>query len=263
MSPGQRAEARIAELGIRDPRDLDVEAIAADAGVTVRYESLAGCEATLVGYGGRAIATVRRSAVRGRERFSIGHELAHWELHRGRSFRCRVDEPALNLESNVLLEREADEFSSHLLMPKSLFNPAVHAHRWPSMTQLQEIADTFQTSQAATLIRLAKVDTLPVIVASYSREGRLWYCAARHVPRKWRLRKALDADSFAHELLSRGNATLTPRKQSADAWFENDEAEQYELLEQCVAGMPGKVLVTLYLNEDEMFDEGYDPDSRW
>jgi hypothetical protein len=263
MTPGQRAEARIAELGIRDPKDLDVEAIAADAGVSVRYESLEGCEATLVGVGPRAIATVRRSPVRGRERFSVGHELAHWELHRGRSFRCRVDEPVLNLESNVALEREADEFSSHLLMPKPLFNPRVLAQRWPTIAHLQEIAETFQTSQAATLIRLAKVDTLPVIVASYSFDTRLWYCAARHVPRRWRLKQALDRDSFAHELLTRGTPTLEPRKQSADAWFDNDEADEYEVLEQCVPGMPGKVLVTLYLVEPEMFDEGYDADARW
>jgi hypothetical protein len=263
MTPGQRAEARIAELGIRDPADLDVEAIAADAGVAVRYEALAGCEATLVGFGQHAIATIRRSPVRGRERFSIGHELAHWELHRGRSFRCRVDEPALNLESNVALEREADEFASHLLMPKPLFNPRVLAQRWPSISRLQEIAGTFQTSQAATLIRLAKVDTLPVIVASYSAEGRLWSCAAKQVPRRWRLKQELDRDSFAHELLTRGTSTLEPRKQSADAWFDNDEADEYELLEQCVPGMPGKVLVTLYLSEAAMFDEGYDPDARW
>jgi hypothetical protein len=263
MTPGQRAEARIAELGIRDPKDLDVEAIAADAGVSVRYESLEGCEATLVGVGPRAIATVRRSPVRGRERFSVGHELAHWELHRGRSFRCRVDEPVLNLESNVALEREADEFSSHLLMPKPLFNPRVLVQRWPTIAHLQEIAETFQTSQAATLIRLAKVDTLPVIVASYSFDTRLWYCAARHVPRRWRLKQALDRDSFAHELLTRGTPTLEPRKQSADAWFDNDGADEYEVLEQCVPGMPGKVLVTLYLVEPEMFDEGYDADARW
>jgi len=263
MTPGQRAEARIAELGIRDPQDLDVEAIAADAGLTVRYEPLNGCEATLVGVGQRAIATIRPSSVRGRERFSVGHELAHWEMHRGRSFRCRVDEPVLNLESNVQLEREADEFSSHLLMPRPLFNPRVLAQRWPTIAHLQEIAETFQTSQAATLIRLAKVDTLPVIVASYSIEGRLWYCAARHVPRRWRLKSVLDRDSFAHELLTRGTPTLEPRKQSADAWFDDDGADEYELLEQCVPGMPGKVLVTLYLVEPEMFEEGYDADARW
>lgn len=260
MTPGQRAEALIAELGIRDPRDLDVEAIAFDAGVTVRYAPLIGCEATLVGLGARAIATIRNSPVRGRERFSIGHELGHWELHRGRSFRCGVDEPSLNLESNVVLEREADEFASHLLMPKPLFNPVVRAFKFPTIAQIQEVAETFQSSQSATLIRLAKVDTLPVIVACYSLEKRLWYCAAPQIPRRWLLKSMLDSDSFAHELLTRGTPTLVPRKQSADAWFENDDAEKYELLEQCVPGMPGKVLVTLYMSDGEMLDADYDRD---
>jgi len=91
----------------------------------------------------------------------------------------------------------------------------------------------------------------------------LWYCAAKQVPRRWRLKPVLDRDSFAYELLTRGTPTLEPRKQSADAWFDNDEAEAHEVLEQCVPGMPGKVLVTLYLGEAAMFDEGYDPDSRW
>jgi hypothetical protein len=53
---------------------------------------------------------------------------------------------------------------------------------------------------------------------------------------------------------------LVPRKQSADAWFENDDAERYELLEQCVPGMPGRVMVTLYLSEDEMLEAEYDRD---
>ncbi|HEU5136431.1 MAG TPA: ImmA/IrrE family metallo-endopeptidase [Steroidobacteraceae bacterium] len=263
MTPGQRAEARIAELGIRDPKDLDVEAIAIDAGVSVRYAPLIGCEATLVGFGARAIATIRKSPVRGRERFSIGHELAHWELHRGKSFRCGVDEPALNLESNVALEREADEFASHLLMPRPLFNPVVRSFKWPTIAQIHEVAEVFQSSQAATMIRLAKVDTLPVIVACYSLEKRLWYCAAPHVPGRWRLKSMLDRDSFAHELLTRGAQTLVPRKQSADAWFENDDAEKHELLEQCVPGMPGRVMVTLYLSDEEMFEVGYDPDVKW
>ena len=101
MTPGEKAEARIAELGITDPNDLDVEAIAADAGVTVEYGHLNGCDATLVGFGRRAIATIKQSPSRGRERFSIGHEVGHWELHRGKSFRCRVEDPSENLASDT------------------------------------------------------------------------------------------------------------------------------------------------------------------
>src|SRR5687767_4728657 len=115
MTPGQRAEARIAELGIADPSDIDVEAIAFDARMTVEYEDLEGCEAMLAGVGDRAIATIRPSGVRGRERFSVGHELGHWEMHRGRSFSCRVDEPDRNLKSDKPLEKEADEYAAHLL----------------------------------------------------------------------------------------------------------------------------------------------------
>ena len=64
-------------------------------------------------------------------------------------------------------------------------------------------------------------------------------------------------------MLTKGTPSLVPRKQSADAWFENDDTDEYELLEQCVPGMPGKALVTLYLSEAEMFDVDYDPDVRW
>jgi hypothetical protein len=263
MTPGQRADARILELGIRDPQDIDLEAIALDAGMRVEYAPLNGCEATLVGFGSRAIATIRPSGVRGRERFSIGHEIGHWELHRGQSFRCRVDEPAQNLESNSTLEREADEFASHLLMPTMLFNPAVRAFKWPTIAQIQELAQIFTASQLATLIRIAKVDTLPVIVACYSAEKRLWHLASPHVPKRWWLKGTLDPDTFAHELLTRGAESPKPRKQSADAWFENNDAGEFEVLEQCFSPLPGQVLVTLYLSDGEMFDRGYDPDIGW
>jgi hypothetical protein len=263
MTPGQRADARILELGIRDPKDLDLEAIAFDAGVHVEYAPLNGCEATLVGLGSKAIATIKPSDIRGRERFSIGHEIGHWELHRGQSFRCRVDEPSQNLESNSTLEREADEFASHLLMPTPLFNPAINAFKWPTIAQLDELANAFQSSRVATAIRVAKVDSLPVIVACYSLDKLLWHTAAPHVPRRWWLRRTLDRDTFAFDLLTRGTARDTPGKQSADAWFENNDAGEFEVLEQCFSPFAGKVLVTLYLTDPEMFDRGYDPDVTW
>src|ERR1035437_6377638 len=116
MRPEALAEARINSFGISDPRHLDIEAIAYDAGVTVEYEDLAGCAATLIGYGDRAIATIKPSSVRGRERFSIAHEIGHWDLHRGQSFKCRVDDVSENLTANRDKERQADSYAAHLLM---------------------------------------------------------------------------------------------------------------------------------------------------
>jgi len=258
MSPGECAEARIADLGINDPHDLDVEAIAADAKMIVEYEDLEGCEATLVGVGHRAIATIKPSIVRGRERFSIGHELGHWELHRGMSFKCRVDEPDRNFASDKPREKEADEYAAHLLMPTALFSPRVKALGNPGFRELDEISGTFETSLLATAMRLANIDTLPVMLACYSQQGLKWHKPAAHIPRRWWLRSNLDDDSFAHDLLTTGRRPSSPRKQPAEVWFENSDAEQYEVTEDCIQGRSGEVLVLLYLSP-KMFDARFDP----
>lgn len=259
MTPGERAEALVFELGISRPADLDVDAIAFDSGVEVFYEPLTGCEASLVGFNGRAIATVSPSGNRGRQRFSVAHEIGHWNLHRGQSFRCRVDGPDANLASNKTVEKEADVFASHLLMPGPLFNPAVKSFGQPGFRQLGELAALFETSLLATTLRLANVNTLPVIVACYGKAGLRWYVSAQDVPRRWWLKRSLDEDSFAYDLLNQGKTCNHLGKQSADTWFENDDAGKYEVLEQCVQTGGSEVLVLLYLANSKMLYAGFDP----
>lgn len=258
MTPGERAEALIAQFGISDPSDLDVEAIAMDGGVEVEYQALNGCEATLVGFGDRAIATIKPSAIRGRERFSIAHELGHWNLHRGKSFRCRVEDPDDNLTSDVAREKEADAFAAHLLMPAALFQPAVKAMGSPGFREIDDLAQRFETSLLATSIRLADINTLPVILACYTANGRRWYKAALDVPRRWFLRGKLDDDSFAYDLLMHGKQSAGGRKQPAEVWFENDDSEDYEVHEHCVPSKSGEVLVLIYL-AGNMLDAKFDP----
>jgi hypothetical protein len=259
MTPGQVAEALIAELGIRAPAEIDVDAIADDAGVEVVYAALDGCEATLMGYKGRATATVRPNSVRGRERFSVAHELGHWTLHRGRSFRCRVEEPDQNLQHNREAEKQADSFASHLLMPSALFNPAIAATKRPGFKELGEVARAFDTSMMATAIRLANINTLPVIVANYGKSGRRWHIAAGDVPRRWWLRDVAEEESFAYDLLHEGRACQQLRKQSADVWFANDDAGEYEVLEQCIPSSGDTALVLIYLASEDMMFAKFDP----
>ena len=258
MTPGERAEARIAELGISDPRDIDVDAIAYDARMLVEYEAIEGCEAMLVGVGDRAIATIRPSGVRGRERFSVGHELGHWEMHRGKSFICRADDPDRNLVSDKPREKEADEYSAHLLMPSVLFGAAVKGLGKPGFKDLEGLSTDYETSLLATAIRLADIDTLPVVVACYAAQGLKWSKPAKHVPRRWWMRTQLDEDSFAHSLLTGGTRISAARKQPGEVWFENDDAENYEVTEECTSGKAGEVLVLLYLSSS-MLNARFDP----
>lgn len=257
MTPGERAEALVAELGISAPEDLDVEAIAYDSNVEVVYEPMSGCEATLVGFRDKAIATINPSGVRGRERFSVAHEVGHWHLHRGRSFQCRGDDPSANLSSNKALEKEADSFASHLLMPGPLFNPLIAQIGQPTIQQLTKIAGTFETSTMATALRLANINTLPVIVACYDLKGQRWSLPAADVPRRWLLKDRLDEDSFTYELLQNGKECRGLFKQPADAWFQNDDSGKYEVWEQCIGSSAGSALVLIYL-ETAMLRAGPD-----
>lgn len=247
MTPGERAEALIAQFSISDPKDIDVEAIAIDAGMQIEYYALSGCEATLVGFNDCAIATIKPSPVAGRERFSIAHELGHWTLHRGRSFRCRVDDPDENLASDKRQEQEADNFAAHLLMPSSLFRPAVKALGNPGFREIDGLAEQFSSSRLATCLRMADIDTLPVILACYTRQKMRWFKASADIPRRWWLKRELDEDSFAYDLISQGKQPGAARKQSADVWFDNDDAGDYEVSEHCIQSKPGEVLVLIYL----------------
>ena len=259
MNPGARAEARLSSLGISAANEIDMEAIAFDANMRVQYATLTGCEATLVGVGSRAIATIRRSGNRGRERFSISHELGHWDLHRGESFRCRIDDPSENIASDSTKEQEADTYAAHMLMPSWLFNPAIMAIGNPGFNNLQKIAADFETSLIATSLRLVDVHRLPVILVCFRGNKRRWFKRAEGIPVRWWLRSELDDDSFAYDLAQGGAAPATPRKQPAEVWFENDDADQYELLEHCVGHTNGDVLVLLYLIDREMLEAGFDP----
>ncbi len=258
MKPGELAESIIDGFAIRDPKDIDVEAISIDAGMHVRFRKLDGCSATLLGVGDRAIATISPSGNKGRDRFSIGHELGHWSMHRGQSFYCRAEDFGNYTKADKLKEKQADEFSSRLLMPTSLLRPKIGELRVLSVDDLRALAADFFTSDAAMAFRVTLLDNFPVILCCYSAERREWSLHAPMVPSRWRPKERLDKDTFAHDFV-RGVSTSGSGKQSAEAWFENSDADKYEITEECVPYRPGQVLVLLYLS-DAMLDAPRDWD---
>lgn len=48
----------LSDLGIQEPSDIDIEAIAEDCDATIRYRSLSGCTARIMGFNNRAIITI-------------------------------------------------------------------------------------------------------------------------------------------------------------------------------------------------------------
>lgn len=112
------------ELGITEPHDIDVEAIAQYCGATIVYEHLEGCAARILGNGDRAIITIDNGTSTGRQRFSAGHELGHWMRDRGKvGFSC-TEEVMIREWSAISPERGANDYSADLLLPKSMFTPS-------------------------------------------------------------------------------------------------------------------------------------------
>lgn len=123
----------------------------------------------------------------GRFRFTVGHEIGHWELHRGYflidpkpremfpDLRCGPSVICRTSESKESIEWQADRFSACLLMPKAMvakaWETAVAPRRrltedlsrealWLDIV-IARLAETFEVSKQAMHIRLDDLNLLP------------------------------------------------------------------------------------------------------
>jgi hypothetical protein len=250
------AELILKALGITDPAEIDLEAIAWDRGARIRYRPLDGCEARIIGTSDRAIITVNSRSPRRRRRFSVAHELGHWHYHRGRMLMCSADDIGRAAAGDLSPERVADRFASRLLMPEYLFQPIARGYPKVDFRTIREIADKFDTSITATAIRLVEGNCLLACLVCHGREGRKWFTRSPEVPARWFPSRDLSADSFAFEVLFRGGKEQAfPRKVDADAWFDRRDADKYEVCEQTIKTGDDEILSIILIEDEDMLRE--------
>ena len=251
MTPAERL---LRELGITEPAEIDLEAIAFHVGVRVRKRALTGCEAHILGCADRAIITVNKNSPPRRRRFSIAHELGHWCHHRGKTLICRADE--YHPRDDMSPEKVADSYAADLLMPRYLFHTSARQYARLNFEVVEKLGDVFETSLTATTIRLIEFDHTPALVISHSPTGRNWFARAPSVPRRWFPRDDLDPDSFAFGILFGDQADdRTPRKIGADAWFDRSEAERYIVYQQTVSIAKSEILTLVLITDEKMLQE--------
>jgi len=249
------AEQKLLALGIEEPNEIDLDAIAYTEGVKVRYQSLSGCEARLVGYHGSAIATIKEDAHPLRKRFSLAHELGHWAYHRGRSFECRIDDWSDKDSSKPVEEKEADQYASELLMPAYMFKPRTRVIKRPNFDEVKKLANEFNTSLTATVIRLVKINVWPLVIVCHDKNGLLWFDRSADIPSRWWPKKELDADSAAFSQVFGEEQRDRPQKIPAEAWFNIREADRYDITEDAIRTSNDKVLTLLWLDNYEMLKD--------
>lgn len=257
MTTLSHAEQMLQELGIGQPAEIDLEAIAYTLGAQVRYRPLDGCEARIIGSNGSAIITVNSRSSRTRQRFSIGHEIGHWRYHRGRILVCRPEDIGRSGDwSSLSPERIADGFAADLIMPWYLFLPM--ARQYPRLTfqVVRTLAEIFDVSPEAAAIRLIESRLYPSILICHAVGGRKWFRASPEVPTRWFPQAELDQDSYAFDILFGTRPDdAAPHKIGADAWFDRSEAQYYEIQEQTIRTGDRRILTLLTLSHSRMLED--------
>jgi len=247
-------DAILEELGVREPADLKIEAIAEYCGATIIYAPLEGTEARILGYGDRAIITVNSAAPRGRQRFSGGHELGHWMCDRRKiAFAC-TDRTFTREWSDDNPERRANQYSAELLLPQRMFS--AHAkNREMTFATVRQMAEMFQTSLTATAIRLVEFGSFPAMVVCSEAERRRWFKRGPDVPGVLWPHERVSPMTMAYEVL-KGQATSPgPTDVSADAWFEHRDARRYAIREDSIRITDDLVLTLLWWKDESQLLE--------
>ena len=168
------------ELGITEPDEIDVPAIAFHCGAMVIERPLTGCEARIIGVSDRAIITVNAHSIASRKRFSAAHELGHWMRDAGKvAFGCNPDAALGKDDFNP--ETRANRYASDLLLPKFMFVPLA-ARKPMTFATVEDLARTFETSLTATGIRLVEHGSFPAMLICSDVRGVRWFCRQALAP---------------------------------------------------------------------------------
>lgn len=254
------ADKVIDELGITEPDEIDLEAIAWHLGAKIKYDDMDGCEACILGANNRAIIRVSTKVRPERQRFSIGHELGHWCHHRNQPLFCKPDDIGANGNKvRNSKEKVADSYASDLLMPRSIFNPVARQFKNLNFDTVRQMAGVFKTSLTSTAIRLVEGDHSPSMLVCHGRNGRKWFARAKSVLEKWYPQADLDRESGAFDVLfGKAEESRFPIRIGADAWFDRFDASRFEVHEQTIRTTPGEILTLLLFKDEKMLRDEED-----
>lgn len=242
------AEALLWSYGILAPADIDLDAIAYDMGATVHRRPLGGCEARLVADGDRAVITINSNSIPTRQRFSLGHELGHLKLDKGRSgFLCSSKDIGPHRDAARDGEAIANSFASQLLLPSYLFIPAAQG-KPITIDASQKLADLFNASVTATCIKMVRTSMSPAWVVCHVKKGLAWFFKSTSAPDNMYLNTELHYDTEAFQLVyGTGEAKSHIKTDGGQLWFSGRDSSRYLVKSQSFRVADGTVVTVLSL----------------
>jgi hypothetical protein len=207
-------------FGIRHPKSICLEDIAMARKVLVLPRPLEGCEARLTRKGSSGIIRVRAGEDQmGRRRFSIAHELGHWEMHDSSQWYACT---AANLRDYRVSpeEGEANVFAAELLMPRFLAEPLLQKPE-PTLALAKQAAAEFDVSLTAAAIRMLHLSRHEAVLVCSKNKEILWWVFAKDRFGVWfKSKQHLHPESIAC-CLENGETITGVQEVETDVWFPN------------------------------------------
>jgi hypothetical protein len=238
-------------LGITEPNDIDIDAIAYACGAFITREPLSGCEANIIGVNDRAVITLNSRSLEGRQRFSAGHELGHWMRDRGQSaFGCSDQQMHSEWTANNP-ETRANRFASDLLLPVSMFAPLALGKPVTTETVIT-LSAAFNMSRTATAMRLVEHGSFPAIVAYFESGQKKWSISKRkEVPLYLKLPEVPRPQTVTATMFEDPSLSDDSDEIRADHWFSADSSEKYYIHESCFRAGPDSVVTLLWWKDEQ------------
>lgn len=233
-------------LGVSEPSEIDVCAIAQTQGATVVEKPVRGAEARIMGLGDKALIVVNADSIPQRKRFSVGHELGHWMRDSGKiSLGCNPESQLGSGEGNA--ETRANRYASDLLMPDFMFRPR-GGKRPMTFDTASDLADIFSTSLTATSIRLVDYGSYPAMLICSDTRGVRWSCRGPDVPKVLRPQTA-GSMTFANDLLRGAGGGSMSGQVYSDQWFSSVKRQSLHEDSRRIGG--DLVLTLLWWNDED------------
>lgn len=148
------------EIILEAQRELPVRVgeIARMLGLPVRASTLpAGISGEIRPSGNSFEIRVNRHESRGRQRFTVAHELAHFLLHRDQIGAGVSDDALYRSSLSDAREAEANRLAAQILMPRDSVRKAFAEAIGTTEERVQALSEIFGVSEAAMSIRIEQV----------------------------------------------------------------------------------------------------------
>lgn len=215
------AEQLVEDLGLELPViPANVCSLISGEGLKVEYREEAFDDSTIcglsLGHGEKVTVVVNANiSNHGRKNFTGAHEIGHVVLHIQKniqsSFTCSDGDLSTNTNNNSLYEKEANEFASCLLMPKSILERIIKRNdlSWGFIQRLAKDCETSLEATARRVIKLSK-DSCALIT---HKKGETWTPVV-----------SSSFQAYLHKI---------PFPQHLDDFQDDDHAIYPDVLEQC------------------------------